>query len=123
MTALFDWFQRKSLGGLLLLALVLLVVFPLTLDMFRLNLLGKYLSYSFVALGLVMLWGYGGVLSLGQGVFFGLGGYCMAMFLKLEASDPVTTSSRRSAARISRKPRVIARSGTAAASPAKAAAF
>jgi urea transport system permease protein len=38
-----------------------------------------------------MLWGYGGVLSLGQGVFFGLGGYGMAMFLKLEASDPVTT--------------------------------
>jgi len=39
----------------------------------------------------VMLWGYGGVLSLGQGVFFGLGGYAMAMFLKLEASDPVAT--------------------------------
>ncbi|MBT9526495.1 MAG: urea ABC transporter permease subunit UrtC, partial [Rhizobacter sp.] len=34
---------------------------------------------------------YGGVLSLGQGVFFGLGGYGMAMFLKLEASDPITT--------------------------------
>jgi urea transport system permease protein len=92
MTAIIDWFQRKSLGGLLLLALILLVVFPLTLDMFRLNLLGKYLSYSFVALGLVMLWGYCGVLSLGQGVFFGLGGYCMAMFLKLEASDPIATS-------------------------------
>jgi uncharacterized membrane protein YdjX (TVP38/TMEM64 family) len=72
MTALFNWFQRKSLGGLLLLAFILLVVFPLTLDMFRLNLLGKYLSYSFVALGLVMLWGYGGVLSLGGGFFFGL---------------------------------------------------
>ncbi|MCZ8286630.1 MAG: urea ABC transporter permease subunit UrtC, partial [Bacteroidia bacterium] len=57
----------------------------------RLNLVGKYLSYAFVALGLVMLWGYGGVLSLGQGVFFGLGGYGMAMFLKLEASDPITT--------------------------------
>ena len=38
-----------------------------------------------------MLWGKAGVLSLGQGVFFGLGGYCMAMFLKLEASDPVST--------------------------------
>jgi urea transport system permease protein len=38
-----------------------------------------------------MLWGYGGVLSLGQGVFFGLGGYAMAMFLKLEASDSITT--------------------------------
>jgi urea transport system permease protein len=54
-------------------------------------LMGKYLTYGFVAIGLVMVWGYGGILSLGQGVFFGLGGYAMAMFLKLEASDPVST--------------------------------
>jgi urea transport system permease protein len=40
----------------------------------------------------VLLWGYGGILSLGQGVFFGLGGYCMAMFLKLEASSPENTA-------------------------------
>jgi urea transport system permease protein len=50
------------------------------------------LTYAFVALGLVLCWGYGGILSLGQGVFFGLGGYCMAMFLKLEASDPESTA-------------------------------
>src|SRR5581483_5002166 len=62
------------------------------LDVFRLNLVAKYLTYAFVAVGLVMCWGYGGILSLGQGVFFGLGGYCMAMFLKLEASDPASTS-------------------------------
>jgi urea transport system permease protein len=86
-----QWIERQGLGSVLLLALVLLLVFPLSLDLFRLNLVGKYLSYAFVALGLVMLWGYGGVLSLGQGVFFGLGGYGMAMFLKLEASDPLTT--------------------------------
>ncbi|MBC7994049.1 MAG: urea ABC transporter permease subunit UrtC [Rhizobacter sp.] len=86
-----QWIVQNALGGVLLLALLLLVVFPLTFDLFRLNLVGKYLSYAFVALGLVMLWGYGGVLSLGQGVFFGLGGYGMAMFLKLEASDPITT--------------------------------
>jgi urea transport system permease protein len=79
-------------GSFLLLALVLLVVFPLACDIFRLNLVGKYLTYAFVALGLVLCWGYGGILSLGQGVFFGLGGYCMAMFLKLEASDPKSTS-------------------------------
>lgn len=82
---------RSGMASVLVLAVVLLVVFPLTLDLFRLNLVGKYLSYAFVALGLVMLWGWGGVLSLGQGVFFGLGGYGMAMFLKLEASDPVAT--------------------------------
>lgn len=80
-----------GLTNLLLLAALLLVVLPLSLDIFRLNLVGKYLTYAFAALGLVMLWGKGGVLSLGQGVFFGLGGYCMAMFLKLEASDPIST--------------------------------
>ncbi|MBI2746244.1 MAG: urea ABC transporter permease subunit UrtC [Burkholderiales bacterium] len=85
------WIASKGLGSVLVLAVLLAVVFPLVFDIFRLNLVGKYLSYGFVALGLVMLWGYGGVLSLGQGVFFGLGGYAMAMFLKLEASDPITT--------------------------------
>ena len=73
--------------SLFLLAGVILVVLPLMLDGFRLNLVGKYLTYAFVALGLVICWGYAGILSLGQGVFFGLGGYGMAMYLKLEASS------------------------------------
>jgi urea transport system permease protein len=91
MTPLKNWLVRPGTGSLLLLALLLLVLLPLSLDAFRLNLVGKYLTYAFVAVGLVMVWGYGGVLSLGQGVFFGLGGYAMAMFLKLEASDPEST--------------------------------
>lgn len=82
---------KEGLSGILILAAIILVVFPLMFDIFRLNLVGKYLTYAFVALGLVLCWGYGGILSLGQGVFFGLGGYCMAMYLKLEASDPITT--------------------------------
>lgn len=82
------WFSLLFLCGLLFL------LFPLTLDLFRLNLVGKYLTYAFVAVGLVLCWGYGGILSLGQGVFFGLGGYLMAMFLKLEASDVVTTAKQ-----------------------------
>jgi urea transport system permease protein len=77
--------------GIAILALLILVVLPLSLDLFRLNLVGKYLTYAFAAVSLVLLWGYGGILSLGQGVFFGLGGYAMAMFLKLEASDPEST--------------------------------
>ena len=81
-----------ELGGFIVLALLLFVVLPLSVDDFRLNLIGKYLSYSFVAMGLVLCWGYGGILSLGQGVFFGIGGYCMAMFLKLEASSVANTS-------------------------------
>ena len=91
MIALQAWIKRYQLASVLLLTVLLAVVLPLTLDIFRLNLIGKYLTYAFVAVGLVMVWGYGGVLSLGQGIFFGLGGYAMAMFLKLEASDPVTT--------------------------------
>jgi urea transport system permease protein len=75
-----------------ILALIILAAFPLFLDVFRLNLVGKYLTYGFVTLGLVMCWGQAGILSLGQGVFFGLGGYCMAMFLKLEASSPTATA-------------------------------
>lgn len=77
--------------GVAILAALILIVLPLSLDLFRLNLVGKYLTYAFAAVSLVLLWGYGGILSLGQGIFFGLGGYCMAMFLKLEASDPIST--------------------------------
>jgi urea transport system permease protein len=85
------WIAQQKLGSIALLSILLLVVFPLVLEPFRLNMVGKYLTYAFVALGLVMLWGHAGILSLGQGVFFGLGGYMMAMFLKLEASDPIAT--------------------------------
>lgn len=80
--------KRAELLSFLVLMGVLLVVFPLTLDDFRLNLMGKYISFAFVAVGVVLTWGYGGVLSLGQGIFFGMGGYMLAMFLKLEASAP-----------------------------------
>src|SRR5690606_19459021 len=82
---------KNEMWSFAILAVILLVVMPLSMDIFRLNLVGKYLTYAFVAVGLVLCWGYGGILSLGQGIFFGLGGYCMAMFLKLEASDPVST--------------------------------
>src|SRR5215510_9979288 len=85
------FFNRSELIGILVIAVFLVVVLPLSLDVFRLNLVAKYLTYAFVALGLVICWGYGGILSLGQGVFFGLGGYCMAMFLKLEASSVENT--------------------------------
>jgi urea transport system permease protein len=82
---------KQGAIGLAVLAAIILVVLPLGLDPFRIGMVGKYLTYAFVAVSLVMLWGYGGILSLGQGIFFGLGGYCMAMFLKLEASDPIST--------------------------------
>ena len=42
---------------------------------FRLDLLAKFLAFAIVALGLDLIWGYAGMLSLGHGVFFGLGAY------------------------------------------------
>ncbi|MBX2848983.1 MAG: urea ABC transporter permease subunit UrtC, partial [Acidiferrobacterales bacterium] len=84
-------FPKSDIISLIAIAIIVLLVFPLLMDTFRLNLVGKYLTYAFVAIGLVLCWGYGGILSLGQGIFFGLGGYCMAMFLKLESSDPEST--------------------------------
>ncbi|NJP27411.1 urea ABC transporter permease subunit UrtC [Microbispora hainanensis] len=64
-------------------AVLALVVAPLLLEPFRLGLLAKYLCYAIVALGIGLAWGQGGMLTLGQGVFFGLGGYAMGMYLKL----------------------------------------
>lgn len=87
-----SFMTRRDLVGYAILAAIIFIVFPALLEPFRLNLFGKYLTYAFVAIGLVLCWGVGGILSLGQGVFFGLGGYCMAMFLKLEASSPENTT-------------------------------
>src|SRR5215471_13259116 len=83
--------RTLELIGFALVAALILVVLPLALDIFRLNLVGKYLTYGFVAIGLVLCWGQTGILSLGQGLLFGLGGYCMAAFLKLEASSVANT--------------------------------
>ena len=79
--------------SLALIALLLAVVIPLALDPFRLGLAAKYLCFSFAAVGIVLIWGYGGILSLGQGMFFGLGSYALAMFLKLEAAATAGSAS------------------------------
>ena len=57
---------------------------PFRVSNFTLNLFGKYLTYAILALGIDLIWGYTGVLSLGHGVFFGLGAYAMGMHLMLE---------------------------------------
>src|SRR5215468_3100979 len=57
---------------------------PWRLSDFTLNLFGKFLAYAILALGIDLIWGYTGVLSLGHGVFFGLGAYAMGMHLMLE---------------------------------------
>ncbi len=69
-------------------ALVLMILAPTLLSDFRLDLLGKYLCLAILAIGIGLAWGRGGMLVLGQGVFFGLGGYAMAMHLKLAEAGP-----------------------------------
>jgi urea transport system permease protein len=76
------------LGGFALGAVLLFVVAPALLSGFRLGLLAKYLCYAMVAVGIGLAWGRGGMLTLGQGVFFGLGAYLMAMHLKLADAGP-----------------------------------
>jgi urea transport system permease protein len=69
-------------------AVLLFAVAPVGLSDFRLSLLAKYLCLGMVAIGIGLAWGRGGLLTLGQGVFFGLGGYAMAMHLKLADAGP-----------------------------------
>ncbi len=75
-------FARGQMGFLVA-ALCLLFLAPALLSDFRLDLLAKFICFAIIAIGIDIAWGYGGMLVLGQGVFFGLGGYAMAMHLKL----------------------------------------
>ncbi len=79
------WLRDKKNIVFIVLILVLLAM-PFVLSLFRLTLLGKFLCYAIVALGIDLIWGYTGILSLGHGVFFGLGAYAMAMHMKLVAA-------------------------------------
>jgi urea transport system permease protein len=66
-----------------LIAAALLLLAPAVLSDFRLSLLAKFLCFAIIALGIGLAWGQGGMLVLGQGLFFGLGGYCMGMHMKI----------------------------------------
>jgi urea transport system permease protein len=77
-----------AVWGFMLGAVALLVVAPAVLSDFRLSLLGRFVCYGIVAVGIGLAWGRGGMLTLGQGVFFGLGGYVMAIHLKLADAGP-----------------------------------
>lgn len=75
--------RLRFLAGLGIGVLLLFVVAPATLSSFNLSLLAKFLCFAMVAVGIGLAWGRGGMLTLGQGVFFGLGAYVMAMHMKL----------------------------------------
>lgn len=91
---------RQDKGGLVLVGvlLLLMVYVPvatlllpadhvLHLDVFTATLLGKYLCYAILAITVDMVWGYLGILSLGHGAFFALGGYAMGMYLMRQIGD------------------------------------
>nr|WP_320191069.1 urea ABC transporter permease subunit UrtC [uncultured Desulfobacter sp.] len=74
-----------ALGAAMILVPVLNLMVPETnffhVSTFTMSLWGKYLTYAMLALAVDIVWGYLGILSLGHGVFFGLGGYAMGMYL------------------------------------------
>ena len=85
------WWRRPAVrvwGGVAIAAVVLFGLAPALLSDFRLNLLAKFLCLAMVAVGIGLAWGRGGMLVLGQGVFFGIGGYLMAMHMKLSDAGP-----------------------------------
>jgi urea transport system permease protein len=85
---MFEAFQQRRWPLLILWVLIIaaIVAAPSVLPVFRLNLLGRFLALAIVALGIDLIWGFTGLLSLGQGIFFALGGYVAAMYLQLNSS-------------------------------------
>src|ERR687885_2898993 len=83
-----SWAGRAARESVLVVSVcaLLIVVMRLVLSEFRLALLAKFLTFAIVALAIDLAWGYTGMLSLGHGVFFGLGAYALAMHMKLEAA-------------------------------------
>ena len=67
--------------------IILAAILPSVIPAFRLRLIGRFLSLAIVALGIDLIWGYTGLLSLGHGIFFALGGYALAMHLKLQLPE------------------------------------
>jgi urea transport system permease protein len=87
-----EWLMIGLLGVFLLVVMPLLNTYPAHdsawwVSDYSLNLFGKFLAYAILALGLDLIWGYTGILSLGQGVFFGVGAYCVGMHLMLAIGD------------------------------------
>lgn len=83
----------RSLGAALIVLLLALpfcallpATHPLAISAWTLTLVGKILCYAIVAVALDLVWGYAGLLSLGHGLFFALGGYAMGMYLMRQAA-------------------------------------
>ncbi|WP_205520942.1 urea ABC transporter permease subunit UrtC [Propylenella binzhouense] len=66
---------------------------PLVFDPFWLNRIAKYLVYGMLGVAIALSWGYAGILNLGQGLFFGIGAYMLAMSLKLASPTSLAQGS------------------------------
>lgn len=75
--------QLIEVGVVFAIALLLIFLMPAVLPSVRLNQLGRFLALAIAALGIDLIWGYTGLLSLGHGIFFAFGGYALAMHLQL----------------------------------------
>jgi urea transport system permease protein len=83
-------FLALLFAGTLFAAIGNLLVPPdsqLYVDTYTITLLGKYLSFALLAMAVDVVWGYCGILSLGHGAFFALGGYGMGMYLMRQIGD------------------------------------
>ena len=80
--------MRRSHALLYAVVLLLLILAPLYIGPYNLALLGRFLAMGILAIGIALVWGNAGILPLGQGLFFGLGGYAVAMHLKLASLGP-----------------------------------
>ncbi|THV33506.1 urea ABC transporter permease subunit UrtC [Glycomyces buryatensis] len=89
MSAVSKFFQSKFgiWSGFAGAAVALFGIMPLLLSGFRLGLFAQFLCYAIVAVGIGLAWGRGGMLTLGQGVYFGMGAYLMAMHLKMADAE------------------------------------
>ncbi len=72
-----------EVGVVVAIAFLLIFIMPAVLPSVRLNQLGRFLALAIAALGIDLIWGYTGLLSLGHGIFFAFGGYALAMHLQL----------------------------------------
>jgi urea transport system permease protein len=81
----------ETLAYALFIALILLA--PLVLGEFWLNRIAKYLVFGMLGVAICLSWGYAGILNLGQGLFFGIGAYMMAMSLKLASATSQQAAS------------------------------
>lgn len=73
--------------------IVLIMLAPLVMDEFWLNRVAKYLVFGMLGVAVALSWGYAGILNLGQGLFFGLGAYMLAMSLKLASPTSLAQGS------------------------------